>query len=59
MKIGSLVQIRNAFRLTSEGAIGVIVDTGVHHDGDWKYEILFPSGDKGWWPEHRLEVLCK
>ena len=59
MKIGTLVQIVNAFYPTNRGAIGVITDTGVHHNGDWKYEVLFPSGHKSWWTESRLEVLCK
>ena len=49
MRIGSLVQIINAFHPSNKGAIGVIVDTGVHHNGDWKYEILFPSGHKVAW----------
>lgn len=59
MKIGSLVQIRKTFYSSKKGAIGVIVDRGVHHNGDWKYEILFLEGDRGWWTRDRLEVLCK
>ena len=50
-KIGTLVKLK-------QERIGVIVDTGVHHDGDWKYEILFLSGDKSWWTDRYLEVLC-
>ena len=60
MKIGSLVQINNPFHSSNRlGAIGVIVDTGVHHNGGWKYEVLFPNGYRSWWAEGRLEVLCK
>ena len=60
MKIGSLVQINNPFHPSNRlGAIGVIVDTGVHHNGDWKYEVLFPNGYRSWWTQSRLEVLCK
>ena len=60
MKIGSLVQINNPFHPSKGlGAIGVIVDTGVHHNGDWKYEVLHPNGYKSWWTENRLEVLCE
>ncbi len=51
-KIGTLVKLIKTDRF------GVIVDTGVHHDGDWKYEILFPNGDKSWWTDRYLEVLC-
>ena len=58
-EIGTLVQINNLWHPSQKGAIGIIVDTGVHHDGDWKYQILFLSGDKSWWTQHRLEVLCK
>lgn len=60
MQVGTLVQINNPFHPRHGlGAIGIIVDVGVHHNGDWKYEVLFPSGYKSWWTEHRLEVLCK
>ena len=60
MKIGSLVQINNPFHPSNRlGAIGIIVDTGVHHNGDSKYKILFLNGYKSWWTENRLEVLCK
>ena len=59
VKVGTLVRIINLWHPTQKGAMGIIVDRGVHHDGEWKYEILFPSGDKSWWTEHRLEVLCK
>ena len=59
MKIGYLVQINNPFHPSQSGAIGLIIDTGVHHNGDWKYEVLFPSGHKSWWTQSRLEVLCK
>jgi len=58
-KIGTLIQIKNTFTGSQDGNTGVIIDTGVHHDGDWKYLILFVrSGHKGWWTENRLEVLC-
>lgn len=59
MKVGTLVQIVHAFRPTNEGAIGIIVDVGIHLNGDWKYEVLFPNGYKSWWTQSRLEVLCK
>ena len=59
MKIGTLVQIKNAFRPINEGAIGIIIDKGVHHNGDWKYEVLFPNGYKSWWTQSRLEVICE
>ena len=57
-KIGTLIQINNKFTGSDNGKIGVILDTGVCHDGKWNYRILFPSGHKGWWTEDRLEVLC-
>ena len=51
-KIGTLVKLKQEH-------IGVIVDRGVHHDGDWKYLILFTSdGEYGWWTDKNLEVLC-
>ena len=59
VKIGTLVQVINVYHPSKKGAMGIIVDRGVHHDGEWKYEILFPSGHKSWWTKHRLEVLCK
>ena len=59
MQVGTLVQIVNAFRPTNEGAIGIIVDVGIHLNGDWKYEVLFPNGYRSWWTQSRLEVLCK
>ena len=59
MKIGTLVQVINLWHPSQKGAIGIIVDTGVHHDGEWKYQILFLSGDKSWWTENRVEVLCE
>jgi hypothetical protein len=59
MKIGTLVRIINLWYPSQKGAIGVIIDTGVHYNGDWKYEVWFPSGDKSWWTQSRLEVLCK
>ena len=59
MKIGTLVQINNPFHPSNKGAIGIIIEQGVHHNGDYKYRILFLSGAKGWWVEDRLEVLCK
>jgi uncharacterized protein (DUF885 family) len=52
-KIGTLVKVAKRY-------VGVIVDTGVHHDGDWKYLILFSNnGEYGWWTDKHLEVLCK
>ena len=60
MKIGTLVQINNPFHPSKGlGAIGVIVDTGVHHDGERKYQVFHPNGYKSWWTENRLEVVCK
>ena len=59
MQVGTLVQIVNAFYPTNRGAIGIIVDVGIHHNGDWKYEVLLPNGYRSWWTESRLEVLCK
>ncbi len=59
MKIGTLVRIVNAFYNKNEGAIGLIIEKGVHHNGDWKYKILFANGSKGWWTQSRLEVICK
>tara|TARA_Y100000287_G_C14182035_1_gene335478 strand:+ start:762 stop:947 length:186 start_codon:yes stop_codon:yes gene_type:complete len=59
-KIGTLVQLNNPFHPSNGlGAIGIIVDTGVHHDGERKYQILFFNGYKSWWEEDRVEVLCK
>ena len=59
MKIGTLVQIIRLWHPSRKGEIGVIIEKGVHHNGDWKYRILFANGGKGWWTEDRLEVLCK
>ena len=59
MKIGTLVRVIKLYHHNKEGVIGIIVDRGVHHNGDWKYEILFADGDKSWWTQNRLEVLCK
>jgi len=59
MKIGTLIQIKNMFYNNKKGDIGVIIEKGVHHNGDWKYRILWLDGSKGWWTEDRLEVLCK
>jgi len=59
MKIGTLVQVKNIYHPSQKGAMGIIVDTGVHHSGDWKYEILFPNGHKSWWTEDRVEVVCE
>ena len=59
MKIGSLIQIKSTYHTSNNGAIGVIIEKGVHHNGDWKYRILFANGSKGWWTQDRLEVLCK
>lgn len=57
MKIGTLIQIKNMFYNNKKGHIGVIIEKGVHHNGDWKYRILWLDGSKGWWTEDRLEVL--
>ena len=51
-KIGTLVKASRRY-------IGVIVDKGVHHNGDWKYKILFAhNSEYGWWTDKNLEVLC-
>ena len=55
MKIGTLVRVINVYHPSKIGAMGIIVDTGVHHDGECKYEILFLSGHKSWWSESRVE----
>ena len=57
MKLGTLVRVINVYHPSKKGAMGIIVDRGVHHDGEWKYEILFTSGHKSWWTEHRVEVV--
>ena len=57
-KIGTLVQIKNTSTGSCDGATGVIMERGLHHDGNWKYRILFFNGHKSWWTDTYLEVLC-
>ena len=59
MQIGTLVQVINVYHPSKKGAMGIIVDRGVHHDGECKYEILFLSGHKSWWSESRVEGGCE
>ena len=56
IEIGDLVKARTI----EKDLIGIVIDTGIHHNGDWKYLISFAhSGYEGWWTEDRLEVICK
>ena len=53
MKTGTLVKVYHK-------GVGVIVDRDIHHNGDWKYLILFISdGYRAWWTENHLEVICE